>query len=94
MILELEGDVNDYLGKGLSGGKIIVYFFKGFSFIVLENIIVGNVCFYGVIVGEVYIFGMVGEWFCVCNFGVNMVVEVVGDYGCEYMIGGKVVVFG
>ena len=92
--LELEGDANDYLGKGLSGGKIIVYPPAGSTFVAEENIIAGNVAFYGATGGEAYISGMVGERFCVRNSGVNAVVESVGDHGCEYMTGGKVVVLG
>jgi glutamate synthase (ferredoxin) len=92
--LELEGDANDYLGKGLSGGKLIVYPPKGSTFIAAENIIAGNVALYGATSGEVYISGMAGERFCVRNSGVNTVVEAVGDHGCEYMTGGKVVVLG
>jgi glutamate synthase (ferredoxin) len=92
--LELEGDANDYLGKGLSGGKLIVYPPKVSSFVPHENIIVGNVAFYGATSGEAYISGMAGERFCVRNSGVNTVVEAVGDHGCEYMTGGKVVVLG
>ena len=92
--LELEGDANDYLGKGLSGGKIILYPPTGSSFVAEENIIAGNVAFYGATGGEAYISGMVGERFCVRNSGVNAVVEAVGDHGCEYMTGGKVVVLG
>lgn len=92
--LELEGDANDYLGKGLSGGKIILYPPKGSSFAAEDNIIAGNVAFYGATSGEAYISGMVGERFCVRNSGVRAVVEAVGDHGCEYMTGGKVVVLG
>jgi glutamate synthase (ferredoxin) len=92
--LELEGDANDYLGKGLSGGKIILYPPKKSSFVAEENIIAGNVAFYGATGGEAYIRGMAGERFCVRNSGVNTVVESVGDHGCEYMTGGKVVVLG
>jgi glutamate synthase (ferredoxin) len=92
--LELEGDANDYLGKGLSGGKIIVYPPVGSSFVPEENIIIGNVAFYGATGGEAYICGVAGERFCVRNSGVNTVVEGVGDHGCEYMTGGKVVVLG
>ena len=92
--LELEGDANDYLGKGLSGGKIILYPPKSSTFVAEENIIVGNVVLYGATSGEVYIRGMAGERFCVRNSGVNTVVEGVGDHGCEYMTGGKVVVLG
>jgi glutamate synthase (ferredoxin) len=92
--LELEGDANDYLGKGLSGGKIIVYPPVGSSFIPEENIIIGNVAFYGATSGEAYISGVAGERFCVRNSGVNTVIEAVGDHGCEYMTGGKVVIIG
>jgi glutamate synthase (ferredoxin) len=92
--LELEGDTNDYLGKGLSGGKIILYPPAGSTFVPEENIIAGNVAFYGATNGEAYIGGMVGERFCVRNSGVRAVVEAVGDHGCEYMTGGKVVVLG
>ncbi|MEM8613744.1 MAG: glutamate synthase large subunit [Cyanobacteria bacterium P01_H01_bin.105] len=92
--LELEGDGNDYLGKGLSGGKLIVYPPKASTFIPEDNIIIGNVALYGATAGEVYIYGMAGERFCVRNSGVHTVVEAVGDHGCEYMTGGKVVVLG
>lgn len=94
MTLELEGDANDYLGKGLSGGKIILYPSKKSSFKPEENIITGNVAFYGATSGEAYIYGMAGERFCVRNSGVQAVVESVGDHGCEYMTGGRVVVLG
>jgi glutamate synthase (ferredoxin) len=90
----LEGDANDYLGKGLSGGKLIVYPPRQSSFAAEENVIVGNVAFYGATGGEAYIRGMAGERFCVRNSGVNTVVEGVGDHGCEYMTGGRVVVLG
>ena len=92
--LELEGDANDYLGKGLSGGKIILYPPKVSTFAASENVIVGNVVLYGATSGEVYISGIAGERFCVRNSGVNTVVEGVGDHGCEYMTGGKVVILG
>jgi glutamate synthase (ferredoxin) len=92
--LELEGDANDYLGKGLSGGKIIVYPPKASTFVAEENIIAGNVGLYGATSGEVYLRGIVGERFGVRNSGVNAVVEGVGDHACEYMTGGKVVVLG
>ena len=92
--LTLEGDTNDYVGKGLSGGKIIVYPPAGSTFVAEENIIVGNVAFYGATAGEAYISGMAGERFCVRNSGVHAVVEAVGDHGCEYMTGGRVVVLG
>lgn len=92
--LTLEGDSNDYLGKGLSGGKIVVYPQKISSFIPEENIVTGNVALYGATNGEAYIRGIAGERFCVRNSGVNAVVEGVGDHGCEYMTGGRVVVLG
>lgn len=92
--LELEGDSNDYVGKGLSGGKIIVYPPKASTFKPEENIIIGNVAFYGATSGEAYINGVAGERFCVRNSGVQAVVEGVGDHGCEYMTGGRVVVLG
>ncbi len=92
--IELEGDANDYVGKGLSGGKIIIYPPKSSTFKPEENIIIGNVAFYGATAGEAYIRGMAGERFCVRNSGVNAVVESVGDHGCEYMTGGNVVVIG
>ncbi len=92
--LTLEGDANDYLGKGLSGGKIVVYPPEASTFIPEENIIIGNVAFYGATSGEAYIRGMAGERFCVRNSGVNAVVESVGDHGCEYMTGGRVIVLG
>ncbi|HVT91073.1 MAG TPA: glutamate synthase large subunit [Tepidisphaeraceae bacterium] len=94
LTLELEGDANDYLGKGLSGGKIIVYPPKSAKFKAEDNIIAGNVICYGAIAGEVYIRGVVGERFCVRNSGVSAVVEGVGDHGCEYMTGGRVVIIG
>jgi glutamate synthase (ferredoxin) len=92
--LELEGDANDYLGKGLSGGKIVLYPSKKATFVASENIIAGNVALYGATSGEVYISGIVGERFAVRNSGVDTVVEGVGDHACEYMTGGKVVVLG
>jgi glutamate synthase (ferredoxin) len=90
----LEGDANDYVGKGLSGGKIIVYPPPNSTFVPEENIIVGNVALYGATGGEAYIAGMAGERFGVRNSGVTAVVESVGDHGCEYMTGGRVVVLG
>ncbi len=90
----LEGDTNDYIGKGLSGGKIIVFPPKGSSFVPEENSIAGNVGLYGATSGEVYICGMAGERFGVRNSGVTAVVEAIGDHGCEYMTGGRVVVLG
>jgi glutamate synthase (ferredoxin) len=92
--LMLEGDSNDYIGKGLSGGKIIVYPPNNATFIPEENIIIGNTAFYGATSGEAYICGAAGERFCVRNSGVNAVVEAVGDHGCEYMTGGRVVALG
>ncbi|HEY3305459.1 MAG TPA: glutamate synthase large subunit, partial [Candidatus Binatia bacterium] len=92
--LELEGDANDYFGKGLSGGKVILYPPAGSTFAAEENIIVGNVAFYGATDGEAYVRGVSGERFCVRNSGVRAVVEGVGDHGCEYMTGGRVVVIG
>ncbi len=92
--LRLEGDANDYLGKGLSGGKIILYPPASSTFVSADNIITGNVALYGATAGEVYIGGMAGERFCVRNSGVHAVVEAVGDHGCEYMTGGRVVVLG
>jgi glutamate synthase (ferredoxin) len=92
--LTLEGDANDYVGKGLSGGKIVIYPPAGSTFVAEENIIIGNVALYGATSGEAYIRGMAGERFCVRNSGVNSVVESVGDHGCEYMTGGHVVVLG
>jgi glutamate synthase (ferredoxin) len=94
MTIELEGDTNDYLGKGLSGGRIVVYPPKGSSFKAEENIICGNVALYGATRGEVFLRGMAGERFGVRNSGVNTVVEGLGDHGCEYMTGGRVVVLG
>ena len=92
--LKLSGDANDYLGKGLSGGTIVVYPPEGSTFKAEENIIAGNVAFYGATSGTAYIRGMAGERFCVRNSGVNAVVEGVGDHGGEYMTGGSVVILG
>ncbi|MCL1466283.1 glutamate synthase large subunit [Argonema galeatum A003/A1] len=92
--LELEGDGNDYVGKGLSGGKIIIYPPAASTFVAQENVIVGNVVLYGATSGEIYIRGIAGERFAVRNSGVNAVVEGVGDHACEYMTGGKVVILG
>jgi glutamate synthase (ferredoxin) len=94
MTLILEGDANDYVGKGLSGGKIIVYPPAGSTFRAMDNVLIGNVAFYGATGGEAYIRGMAGERFGVRNSGVNAVVLSVGDHGCEYMTGGRVVVLG
>lgn len=92
--LSLEGDANDYVGKGLSGGKIIVYPFEKSIFRPEENTIIGNVAFYGATSGEAYICGLAGERFAVRNSGLQIVVEGIGDHGCEYMTGGCVVVLG
>ncbi|MGN0559235.1 MAG: glutamate synthase large subunit [Acutalibacteraceae bacterium] len=92
--LELVGDSNDYFGKGLSGGKLVVYPPKGTSFKPEENIIIGNVALYGATSGKAFINGIAGERFCVRNSGATAVVEGVGDHGCEYMTGGKVVILG
>ncbi len=92
--LELVGDSNDYFGKGLSGGKLIVYPPKGSRFKHEENIIIGNVALYGATSGKAFINGVAGERFCVRNSGAAAVVEGVGDHGCEYMTGGRVVVLG
>jgi len=92
--LLLEGDANDYLGKGLSGGKIIVFPPREAGFVPEENILVGNVALYGATGGEVYLRGIAGERFAVRNSGAQAVVEGVGDHGCEYMTGGRVVVIG
>jgi glutamate synthase (ferredoxin) len=94
MSFTLEGDANDYFGKGLSGGKISIFPPAGSTFVPEQNIIIGNVAFYGATSGEAFIGGMAGERFCVRNSGVNAVVEAVGDHGCEYMTGGRVVVLG
>ena len=94
LTLELEGDSNDYFGKGLSGGKLIVYPPKRAKYRADENIVIGNVALYGATSGTAYISGVAGERFCVRNSGVHAVVEGVGDHGCEYMTGGCVVVLG
>ena len=94
MTLRLEGDANDYLGKGLSGGKVIVTPQKGSSFKPEDNIICGNTSLYGATSGEVYINGVAGERFCVRNSGAIAVVEGAGDHCCEYMTGGRTVVLG
>ena len=94
MTFTLEGDTNDYLGKGLSGGRIILHPPEGSTFLAEENMIAGNVALYGATGGEVFIRGMAGERFGVRNSGVSTVVEAIGDHGCEYMTGGTVVVLG
>jgi glutamate synthase (NADPH/NADH) large chain len=92
--MELEGDANDYFGKGLSGAKLIAYPSANAGFIPEENIIIGNVAFYGATSGTAYIRGKAGERFAIRNSGVHAVVEGVGDHGCEYMTGGRIVVLG
>ncbi|WP_373400715.1 glutamate synthase large subunit [Algoriphagus halophilus] len=91
---ELEGEANDYFGKGLSGGKLIIYPSRNARFKPEENIIIGNVAFYGATSGEAYINGKGGERFCVRNSGVKTVIEGIGDHGCEYMTGGLVINLG
>ena len=92
--LELEGDANDYFGKGLSGARLVIYPSLQAGFVPEENIIIGNVAFYGATSGTAYIRGKAGERFAVRNSGVNAVVEGVGDHGCEYMTGGRIVILG
>ena len=94
LTLELTGDCNDYMGKGLSGGKIVVRPPEGITFKPEENIITGNVALYGATSGKAFISGVAGERFAVRNSGATAVVEGVGDHGCEYMTGGTVVVLG
>jgi glutamate synthase (ferredoxin) len=94
MTLWVHGETNDYAGKGLSGGKIVVRVPEGATFDPAENIIIGNVALYGATSGEAYFQGIAGERFAVRNSGAQAVVEGVGDHGCEYMTGGRVVVLG
>ena len=94
LTLTLEGDSNDYFGKGLSGGKLVVYAPAGVKYKKDENIIIGNVALYGATSGKAFISGVAGERFCVRNSGASAVVEGVGDHGCEYMTGGRVVILG
>jgi glutamate synthase (NADPH) large chain len=94
VLLELEGDANDYFGKGLSGAKLIVYPSKEANFVAEENSIIGNVAFYGATLGEAFIRGKAGERFCVRNSGANVVVEGIGDHGCEYMTSGIAIILG
>jgi glutamate synthase (ferredoxin) len=94
MTFTVTGDTNDYLGKGLSGGKIIVRPPEDSPFVAHENIIAGNVCFYGATAGQAFVSGVVGERFCVRNSGIHAVVEGLGDHGCEYMTGGLVLCLG
>ena len=92
--IHLEGDTNDYMGKGINGGRIVVCPPPDAGFVAEDNIIIGNVAMYGATGGEVYVRGRAGERFCVRNSGVRAVIEAVGDHGCEYMTGGVVVVLG
>ena len=92
--IEVEGDANDYVGKGLSGGKLIIYPPKNSTFTAEDNILIGNVCLYGATSGEAYFRGIAAERFCVRNSGADAVIESIGDHGCEYMTGGRVVVLG
>jgi glutamate synthase domain-containing protein 2/glutamate synthase domain-containing protein 3 len=94
MTLSVRGDANDYFGKGLSGGKLIIAPPEGSSFVFEENIIIGNVTFYGATSGEAYVNGMAGERFCIRNSGATVVVEGIGDHGCEYMTNGRAVILG
>jgi glutamate synthase (ferredoxin) len=94
MTMRLEGDANDYFGKGLSGGRLIAFPPAAATFVAEENILVGNVALYGATSGEAFVRGLAGERFCVRNSGAHVVVEGVGDHGCEYMTGGVVVVLG
>ncbi len=90
----MEGDANDYFGKGLSGAKLIIYPDKKAGFVPEENSLIGNVAFYGATSGSAYIRGKAGERFAVRNSGASMVVEGVGDHGCEYMTGGRAIILG
>jgi hypothetical protein len=94
MTFRLEGDANDYVGKGMAGGKIVVYPPKGSGFASNDAVIVGNTCLYGATGGELFAAGVAGERFAVRNSGATAIVEGVGDHGCEYMTGGTVVVLG
>jgi glutamate synthase (NADPH/NADH) large chain len=92
--LEVEGDANDYVGKGLSGGKVIIYPPRNSAFKPEDNVLIGNVALYGATSGEAYFRGVAAERFCVRNSGALAVIEGVGDHGCEYMTGGRVVILG
>lgn len=92
--LEVEGDANDYVGKGLSGGRLIIYPPKASRFVAEEQVLIGNVALYGATAGECFFRGLAAERFCVRNSGAHTVIEGVGDHGCEYMTGGMVVVLG
>ena len=92
--LEVEGDANDYVGKGLSGGRLIIYPPKASRFVAEEQVLIGNVALYGATAGECFFRGLAAERFCVRNSGAHTVIEGVGDHGCEYMTGGMVVILG
>ncbi|HOE95716.1 MAG TPA: glutamate synthase large subunit [Candidatus Sumerlaeota bacterium] len=94
LTLEVEGDANDYFGKGLSGARLIIYPSRKARFVAEQNVIIGNVSFYGATSGEAFIRGIAGERFCVRNSGARVVVEGVGDHGCEYMTGGRAIILG
>ena len=94
LTLDLVGDCNDYMGKGLSGGKIIIYPPREATFRAEDNVIIGNVAFFGATSGEAFVSGKAGERFCVRNSGATVVVEGIGNHGCEYMTGGKVIILG
>ena len=94
MTLTIEGDANDYVGKGLSGGRLVVYPPRQATFVPRENIVIGNVALYGATSGEAFVRGIAGERFAVRNSGAHAVVEGIGDHGCEYMTGGRVVILG
>ena len=94
LTMTLEGDANDYFAKGLSGARLVVFPPRGSNFVFEENIIIGNVSFYGATLGEAFINGMAGERFCIRNSGVTVVVEGVGDHGCEYMTNGRAIILG
>jgi glutamate synthase (NADPH/NADH) large chain len=94
LTLEIEGDANDYFGKGLSGARLIIYPPRTSTYMAEENSIIGNVAFYGATSGEAFVKGKAGERFCVRNSGANVVVESIGDHGCEYMTGGRAVILG
>ena len=92
--LEVEGDANDYVGKGLSGGRLIIYPPRESRFAPEHNILIGNVALYGATSGDCFFRGVAAERFCVRNSGARAVIEGVGDHGCEYMTGGRVVILG
>tara|TARA_B100001765_G_C19413381_1_gene297724 strand:- start:195 stop:803 length:609 start_codon:yes stop_codon:yes gene_type:complete len=92
--MTVEGDANDYFGKGLSGGRLVIYPSKQSTFTAEHNIIIGNVALYGATSGELFVRGVAGERFAVRNSGAHAVVEAIGDHGCEYMTGGRIVIIG